>query len=109
MGLFFWLLPDFDEKFPAEAVLCGVSSGHDALARGDEDETAAGFNLGDFVDGDVNAASRLGNLVDFVNGGNLATLGDSHMKDVARGVVDDFEVGEVASFFESFDDGDFEF
>ena len=102
------LLPDFDEEFSAEAGFDGLLAGHDTFAGGNEDETTAGFDLRDFVGSYVDAAARFRNLLDFVNGGNLASFGDGHMKDIARSVVDEFEVGEVAGLFEGFDDGDFE-
>lgn len=102
-----YILPDLDEEFSTKAVLDGVTTSHDAFARRDEDETATGFNLWDFVSGDVDTATWFRNLFDFVDGSDFAFLGNRHVKDVARGVVDDFEIGEIASLFKSFDNGNF--
>ena len=102
------LLPDFDEEFAAEAGFDGLLAGHDAFAGGNEDETAAGFDLRDFVGSYVDAAARFRNLLDFVNGGNFAGFGDGNVKDVTRSVVDELEVSEIAGVFERFDNGNFE-
>ena len=102
-----YILPDLDEEFSAEAVLDGFATGHDAFVRGNEDETTTRFNFRDFVGGDVDAATWFRNLFDFVDGSDFAFLGNRHVEDVARGVVDDFEIGEIASLFKSFDNGNF--
>ena len=106
--LLIYILPDADEDFSAEVVLDGFVASHDSLRGGDEDDTAARLDLRNLRGAGINTTTRLRNLFDFVDGRELALFVDDNVEGVARGVVEDFVVSEIASLLKRLDNGNFE-
>lgn len=102
-----WGLPNFYEDFATEAGLDGFFAGHDALARRDEDETTAGFDLWNLIGSNVDAAAWLAHFFDFVNASIFAFVHDLDLQDIPRSAFLDFVASDETSFDESVEDGNF--
>src|SRR5258706_9987275 len=96
-----------EQQFAAEVLFLGLMAGHDATGGGDDGNTHAAEDAGDFLGADVLAAARLADAGDLGDGTAFAGAAELEPQDglAFGGLVGDFfDFEDVALVFEDVGD-----